>query len=97
MKDQHITNEIVRNKFLIYPASKDRLQHDSYQKINFNTTAVKVTRNSYNHLPTKLLTAWLNNKRRRGDVLHMNKKSIIHNLWLIITGVGKTGALKTWH
>ena len=56
----------------------------------------KVTRNSDNHIPTKLLTAWCNHKRRRGGLLHTNKKLIVHNLRLIIPGVNKTGALKTW-
>ena len=35
----------------------------------------KVARNSDDYLPTKLLTTWCNHKRRRGGVLHTNKKN----------------------
>ena len=56
----------------------------------------KVARKSDNHLSTKFLTAWCNHKLQRGGVLHTNKKSIVHNLQLIIPEVDKARTLKTW-
>ena len=47
------------------------------------------------HITTKLLTTCCNQKRQSGGVIHTNKKSIVHNLRLIIPGVHKTGALNT--
>ena len=57
---------------------------------------VEVARNYDNHLPTNFLAAWFNHKRQSRGVLHTNKESIVHNLRLIMPGVDKNGALKTW-
>ena len=84
VKDQHITNETVRNKFFDIPNIE---KHIATQQLTF---IEKVAHNSDNHLPTKLITAWCNYKRQCGGVLHMNRKSIVHNLRLIIPGVDKT-------
>ena len=55
-----------------------------------------MVRNSYDHLSNKLLTSWSHQKIRRVGLLHTNKKSIVHNLHLVIPGAVKNGALKTW-
>ena len=90
VKDQRITNETKRRFFLNTPNIEKQIATQHLTLIR------KLARNSDNHLPTKLLTEWCNHKRRRGGVLKTNKKSIFHNLRLIIPGVDKTGALKTW-
>ena len=90
VKDQHITNGIVRMEF------SDITNIEKQIATRQLTFIVKVERNSYNHLPTKLLTTWCNHKSRRGSILHINKASIVHNLRLIIPGADKTGVLKTW-
>ena len=90
VKDQLIKNETVRRKFF------DILNFEEQIATQQLTFIGKLARNSDNHIHTKLLTAWCNHKRRRGGVLHTNKKSIVHNLRLIIPGVDKTRALKTW-
>ena len=56
----------------------------------------KVVRNKDDQIPTQLLTAWCDNKRRRGGVLHNNKKNLAKNIRLIIPGAAKDGLLTTW-
>ena len=90
VKDQRITNETVRRNCFGILNSEEKIATRQLTFIG------KVTRNSDDHLPTKLITAWCNHKRRRGGILHTNKKSIFHNLRLTIPGVRKTGAPKTW-
>ena len=90
VKDQRITNEIVRRNFFDILNIEEQI---ATQQLTF---IGKVTRNSEDHLPNKLLSWWCNHKRRCGGVLHTNKKSIFHNLRLIIPGVDKPGALKKW-
>ena len=90
VKDQHITNETIRRKYFGILNIEEQIATQQLKFIG------KVARNSDDHLPTKLLTAWCNHKIRHGNVLHINKKSIVHKLCLIIPGVEKTGALKTW-
>ena len=74
VKYQHITNEIVRNKFFDITNIEKQI---ATQQLTF---IGKVARKSDDRLPTKLLTALCNHKRQRGGVLHTNKKSIVHNL-----------------
>ena len=88
VKYKRIPNETVRRKCFGILNIEEKI---ATQQLTF---IGKVTRNSDDHLPTKLLTAWCNHKRRLGGVLHTNKKYIAHNLRLIIPGVEKTGALK---
>ena len=57
VKDQHITNEAVRSKFFDIPNIEKQI---ATQQLNF---IGKVARNSDDHLPTKLITAWCNHKR----------------------------------
>ena len=90
VKDQHVTNDTIRKKYFDIPNIKKQI---ATQKLAF---IGKVACNSDDHLPTKLLTARYNHKRQCEGVLHTNKKSIVRNLRLIIPGVEKTGALKTW-
>ena len=56
----------------------------------------KIFRNSSNHLPTQLLTAWWPNKRKVGAPLHTNKKSIVNNLQLILPNMSKYAPLEEW-
>ena len=55
-----------------------------------------MTCNSEEQLPTKLLTAWCNNKFRVGGVLHSNKKTIGQNIALDVPIVDIFGSLKSW-
>ena len=56
----------------------------------------KVTCNSDKQLPTKILTAWCNNKRRVGGVFYSNKKIIVQNITIIVPTVDRYGSLKFW-
>ena len=53
-----------------------------------------MTRNSDKQIPTKLLTAWCNNKWQFGGVLHSNKKNLVQNIALIVPIVDRYGSLK---
>ena len=59
-------------------------------------TERKVVRNSEDQIPTKLLTAWCENKRKRGAPLQNNKKNLTQNIRLIVPGAAKDGLLVTW-
>ena len=74
VKYQHITNETGGRKIFDIPNIEKQIETQQLTFIG------KVTRNSDDHLPTKIITAWCNNKRQREGVLHTNKKSIVHNL-----------------
>ena len=89
VKDQHITNKTVRMKFFGIINIEEKI---ATQQLTF---IGKLTRNSDNHLLTKLITAQCKHKRQRGDRLHTNKKPIFHNLCLIIQGMKKTVVLRT--
>ena len=78
VKYQHIINETVRNKFF------DITNIKKLTATRYLTFICKVARNPDNHLPNKLITVWCNYKRRRGGALRTNKKSIVHNLRLIV-------------
>ena len=56
----------------------------------------KVTRNSDEQLPTNLLMAWCNNKRRVGGVLRSNNKTLVQNIAIIVPTVDQYGSLKLW-
>ena len=90
VKEQRITNETARKKLFDIPNTE---KYTATRQLAF---IGKVLHNSEDQITTKLLTARCNHKRQNGGVLHTNKKSIGHNLCLVISGVGKTGALKTW-
>ena len=83
VKNKWIKTEIVRRIFIYLPNIENFI-------VSRQLTFVgKVAHNSDNHTSTNILTAWCNQKRRRGGVLHTNKKIIVPILRLIITGVEK--------
>ena len=90
VKEQRITNETVRKKLFDIPNIEKQIATRQLTFIG------KVARNFDDHLPTELLTTWCNHRRLRGGVLHTNKKFILNNPLLIIPGVEKNRALKTW-
>ena len=83
----------------IWHSEEEILQYTQHQKQIVSRQLIfigKVARNYEDHITTRILTAWYNHKKQRGCVLHTNKKSIIHNLRLIISGVDKIRSLNTW-
>ena len=44
----------------------------------------------------KLLTVWCRNKRQVGGVLHSNKKTLVHNIALVVPTIYQYGSLKLW-
>ena len=90
MEEERIRNTEVRERFFNIPTIQNQIEKRQLTFIG------KVVRNSDQQLPTKLLTAWCNHKRRRGRVLHSNKKSIVQNIALILPCIGKTERMSEW-
>ena len=90
VKEGRIRNAEVRERFFNIPNIQNQIE-----KLQL-TFIGKVVRNSDLQLPTKLLTAWCNHKRKRGGVLHPNKKSIVQNIALILPYIGKTEIMSEW-
>ena len=90
VKEERIRNAEVRERFFNIPTIQNQIEKRQLAFIG------KVVRNSDLQLPTKLLTAWCNHKRKRGGVLHSNKKSIVQNIALILPCIGKTRRTIDW-
>jgi hypothetical protein len=79
VKDERITNKKVREMFFNIPSAQEMVAARQLSYLG------KMVRNhDEEHLPLKLLTAWVNNKRPTGGVLYTNKRSITTHLNLIL-------------
>jgi len=57
----------------------------------------RVVRNLVEQIPLQLLTSWICNKRKRGDPLYNNRRTIVESLKMIfLNKVNKIGSLNTW-
>ena len=72
--DERITNGSIRNRFFSIPTIRKKIAQRQLTFIG------KVVRNKDNQLPTQLLTAWCNKKRKRGAPLQNNKKNLAQNI-----------------
>jgi hypothetical protein len=88
--DEKITNKMVRGRFFEIPTIRFNLARRQLTFIG------KVVRNSDDQIPTQLLTAWCNNKRKPGAPLQNNKKNLAQNIRLIVPGAAKDGLLSSW-
>ena len=88
--DDKITNEYVRKQFFDTPTIWHQLARRQLTFIG------KLVRNSEDQIPTQLLTAWCNNKRKPGAPLQNNKNNLAQYNCLIVPGAAKDGLLTTW-
>ena len=88
--DDKIKNESVRKQFFNTPTIRHQLAR---RKLTF---IGKVVGNSEDQIPTQILTAWCENKRKPGAPLKNNKKNLTQNIRLIVPGAAKDGLLTTW-
>ena len=88
--DERITNGSIRTRFFSIPTIRNQI---SQRQLTF---IGKVVRYKDNQLPTQLLTAWCNNKRKRGAPLQNNKKNLAQNIRLLIPGAAKHSLLTSW-
>ena len=72
--DERITNISIRERFFDIPTIRNQI---AQQQLNF---IGKVVRNSDYQIPTQLLTAWCNHKRKPGGVLQNNKNNLAQNI-----------------
>ena len=83
--DEKTTNESVQKRLFKIPTIR-------YQLAKRQLTFIgKVVRNSEDQIPTQLLTAWCDNKRKPCAPLQNNKKNLAQNLCLIVPGAAKYG------
>ena len=87
--EEKITNESVRKQFFNTPTIRYQLAR---RKLTFTG---KVVRNSEDQIPTQLLTAWCDNKRKLGAPLQKNNNNLAQNIRLIVPGAEKDGILTT--
>ena len=88
--DKKITNKYLRKQFFNIPTIRNQLAKRQLTFIG------KVVRNSENQIPTKLLTAWCDKKRKRGAPLQNNKKNLAQNIRPIVPDAAKDGLITTW-
>ena len=88
--DERITKGSIRNRFFSIPKIRNQIAQRQLMFIG------KVVQNKDNQLPTQLLTAWCNNKRKRGAPLKNNKKNLEQNIQQLIPGAAKDGLLTSW-
>ena len=88
--DERFTNGSIRNRFFSILTIRNQITQRQLTFIG------KVVRNKDNQLPTQLMTAWCNNKRKRGAPLQKNKKNLAQNIRLLIPGAEKDGLLTSW-
>ena len=81
VKEEIITNETICQRG--FDIQKIQNQVAKRQPIIIG----KVTHNSDEKLPTKLLMEWRNNKRRFGGVLQSNKKTLVQIIALVLPRV----------
>ena len=88
--DEKITFQSLRKQFFNIPTIRNQIAKRQLTFIG------EVVRNSEYQIPTKLLTAWCDNKRKQGAPLQNNKKNLTHNIRLIVPGASKDGLITTW-
>ena len=89
--DEKITNQSVRKRFFDIPTIRYELAKRQLSFIG------KVVKKSEDQIPTKILTAWYDNKRKPGAPLKNNNKNLTQNIRLIVPGAAKDGLLTTHH
>ena len=90
VRERHIKNSHIRMMFYNIPCMRN-------QVLFRNLTYVgKILRHEKSHVPTRFLTAWCDNPRKRGGQLLTNKDSLVWNLQLIIPGIDDVGSVSTW-
>ena len=90
VREDHAKNTTICKKFFNIPDVRRMIAVRQLLCIG------KVIRNSMEQIPSKLLACWIQHKRKPGDVLFNNRKSIVKNLQLLIPSADKVGPLKTW-
>ena len=85
-----ITNGTVRQRFFNMPTIQNQLA-----KLQL-TFIVKVTRNSYEQLPTKILREWCKHKHWVGGALCSKNNTFVHDIAIIVPTVDIFSSLKFW-
>ena len=90
VRERHIKNSHIRVVFYNIPCVRNQI---AFRKLTY---IGKILRRKASHVPTRFLTAWCDNPRKRGGQLLTNKDSLVRNLRLIIPGVDDAGLVATW-
>ena len=90
VRECHIKNSHIRTIFYNIPCIRNQL---AFRQLTY---AGKILCHEKSHVPTRFLTAWCNNPRKRGGQLLTNKYSLVWNLQLITPGIDDAGLVSTW-
>ena len=90
VRDFHIKNSHIRTMFYNIPFMRNQV---AFRQMTY---VGKILRHERSHVPTRFLTAWCDNPRKRGGQLLTNKDSLVCNLRLIIPEVNAAGLVSTW-
>ena len=90
MRERHIKNSHICTIFYNIPCIRNQV---AFKQLTY---AGKILCREKSHVPTRFLTAWCNNPRKREGQLLKNKDSLVRNLRLIIPGIDNPGSVSTW-
>ena len=90
VRERHIKNSHICTIFYNIPCIRNQV---AFKQLTY---AGKILCREKSHVPTRFLTAWCNNPRKREGQLLKNKDSLVRNLRLIIPGIDNPGSVSTW-
>ena len=90
VRERHIKNSRIWVMFYNIPCVRNQV---AFKQLTY---VGKLLRREASHVPTRFLTAWCNNPRKRGRPLLTNKDTLFRNLRLIILSVDNAGSVATW-
>ena len=88
--EEKLTNQSLRKQLFNVPSIWIQLKKRQF------TFVGKLGRKSEDQIPTKLLIAWCDNKRKQGAPRQNNKKNLSHNIRHIVPEAAKDGIFTTW-
>ena len=90
VRERHIKYSHICTMFYNIPCQNNQV---AFRQLTY---VGKILRREGSHVPTRLLTAWCDNLRKRGGQLVTNKDSVVKNLRLVLPDVDDAGSLSTW-
>ena len=90
VRERHIKNSHICTMFYNIPCVSNQVAFRQLTYIG------KILCREKSHVPTRFLTTWCDNPRKRGGQLLTDKDRLVRNLRLIIPGVDNAGSVSTW-
>ena len=90
VRERHIKNSHIRTMFYNILCVRNQV---AFRKFTY---VWKILRQEGSHIPTRLLTAWCDNQRKRGGWLFTNKDILVKNLRLVLPDVDDAVSFSSW-